>query len=62
MLDPCCMCNSVIHAIEKNYNEQTNEQSLNSLDDFIEVDYYFGLVEESIEPLTFTKTNFHLGW
>ncbi len=48
--------------IEKKYNEQTSEQSLSSLDDFIEVDYYFGLVEESIEPFTFTETDFHLGW
>jgi hypothetical protein len=58
----CCLCDSIIYVTEKIYNEQTSEQSLSSLDNFIEVDYYFGLIEESIELLMFTETNFHLGW
>ncbi len=45
--------------IEKNCNKQTSEQSLSSLDDFIKVYYYFGLVKKSIEPLMFTEIDFH---
>ncbi len=45
------MLDSVIYVIEKKCDEQTIEQPLKSLDDFIEVDYFLVLQKNPLNLL-----------